>query len=314
MLVSCIRSILESDYTGNIVVISNDSQVKRIEEYNNRVSFAHIPSSVVCSGDYMIGNYISNCNTQYDYFIWLHNDVIMPPIWYEELEEAWDKFQGKVWAISLPYVAHNWKVRDSNYILDTDTLPYNDIIKKYKSIEMSFLPYTTGKEDSVGSIVDICQAKPEGARISCACAIDYNFYNGVINKYGYDTGHTLDLLLLREGIISRKWGMFLNSLPVIHWISYDTVGNNILANHNPTGYKRWFEHIGYNLEHLIAIWCGTIYNKYNNEIVSAWNTNRFSDIDYIFDEADVMISNLDCSNCSSYYYCNSKNSKVPIHF
>ena len=110
-------------------------------------------------------------------------------------------------------------------------------------------------------------------------------------RYDAEMGDGLWLELVYHNIRNRNWGLQINNTPIIHLARSDhtrsrsTPGegtriNEIVRRNNP----RFKEKHGLDYPELLNIYHNETLAVHADEITSAVNESRFSDIDYIFDE------------------------------
>jgi len=322
MLLSCIRSIIRSDYEGTIYVISNSESVRSIENIDSKVKFVYNCEIGVSSGDKNIAIAATQLDNDTDIIIYIHNDVIVSPTWYSGLMRSWELVGlDKVSCISMPYIAHDWKRRNTHEYDNDLGLTYEELIEKYKIYEYLFPTHLTEANQLVGtgmdmpninlpiypSIYNSSRANREvGGKWSCCTSLSYKDYMRSLERYGCETYYAMEIFMLRDAIYSRKWNLFSNATPVIHTVSYDTTRYGDFGKTIPLAYKSWFDVFHYNLEHLIVIWSDILHNIHRDEIITHVNKLEFDNIDYIFDNAIKLVDELTCDACSAYCHVRNK--------
>jgi len=307
ILDKCINSVLSSDYSGDIVVASCYKEAESVISISDRVRFSYHPYNVGLDPSHaIIENAIMALDKEYDYIVLLHNDAILPKTWYSKMCEAWSRMGDKAWCVTIPSITHNKEHIKSYYTDYVYNNSYEDIIKTFKSIEVTVPVCANTPEQLFGLGIDVWMSGNTG-RLSACSSIPYKLYKDCIVKYGGENFIVSELFILRDAIRDKRWAVWINTDPVMHFQGGSSLAPvNTIGNAHAYCYKKFYDYYGYDLEHLFTIWCGMVTIKHRVEITQAINEGRLGDIDYIFDEAEELLANRDCSKCWGLGVCRCK--------
>jgi len=313
MLDKCINTLLSSDYTGNIIVSSYNSEVEYISSLSDRIKFVKTtPRDGIDPNVTLMHDSIMSLDKIYDNIILIHNDVIVPPLWYNSLVNALALGGDRVWGIALPHIWHKVQHRGRDYDKDISELSYSELIDKYKGIECNYGTYTTNSGQLLGLGVDMFNSTPERVvvgRWSPCVSFKHDVYLDAISKYDGNNCHVIELYMLLEMIKNNRWCVWCNTTPVIHYSGYDGIRIDNKRFHAGVveSYHKFFSYMGYNLEHLITVWSRLLCADNRDIIVDAINENSWNDIDHIFDAAQAMLDIRECSKCMCGSICPANN-------
>lgn len=278
------KSVIDSDYDGDIVLVTPDHiNIPNIDVVNTPSMMP--PDSMMAAG-------ILSTRKAYDYVVWIHNDVILPKFWFRKAIDAINSTDGHVWVLSLPFCILHGEPTSYNY---------DDILNCISSDDIH-TPYIVESSDKIGPGVWNARYDKDRATIfGSACIINYNYIYDMISQYGKDTYWLCEYILLDRGIREKKWSLTLNCDVVVHYISHDTHTYRLgeYANNKwcIQAYKMWFNIFGYNIEHLIDIWSSYIMARNRHIINRSVNTGEWDNINYLFNEAIELQGRKDCNNC-----------------
>ena len=307
MLNRCIRSILDSDYIGDIVVTSCNPEVDPITELHPRVKFSYQPGDGINNPSWgLVGNCIMSLDKSYHDLVISHDDIIFPNEWYNTLSSAWDIADGHAWSISLPHVEHI-NVNAPLYLDYLYNNKYTDIMNKFKSNESLFPAVVNAPDQLLGLGIDSWDTN-RGIRAigrwSPVFSLLHNVYTDAVNNYGGENIWVMELLMLHAMVYDKKWCMWVNSNPLIHDRYSDRYdGHNDGGEGHAECYRKFHSIFKYNLEHLLTIWSCLSVLEHKDEIIDAFNSGRFNDIEYIFDEIITLLDNRDCKACKGLSIC-----------
>lgn len=268
LLDTCVLSVLNSGYDGDVYVVSHSNRCSSVEKLGGNVVFVNTDTLEAEPTDTLIHKGFLSFNKKYDLMIYSHNDTVYYAGWWSKLQELWQSVDTrKVGSISIP------ASYDINHIVVTEP------------------------NQKLGFGFDIYNPKYR-ARFSPCTSFLSSLYEDTITKYGWNTYFSMELFLLYEAIIQHKWSMMANNGCYVDHKGNGDVGlSKYFGNYFAKTYEVWFNHFGYNLEHFIAVWFGCVLNVHSDEILNSINSNNYDSIDYIFDGALKSINNTDCSGC-----------------
>jgi hypothetical protein len=303
MLGRCIRSILESDYTGDVVVTSCMPEVEYVADISDRVHFSYQPGNGTDNPKWGLhSNCIMSLGREYHDLIMIHDDAILPNYWYNNLVKAWDMVEDCAWSISLPHVEHNVGNSYLDYICAHS---YEDIINMYRAAEKVYPIQTTNPDQLLGLGVDSWNRysgiTPTG-RLSPCFSVLHRVWTEAVNKYGGENCFVMELFMLHDMIKERRWCLFLNNAPLIHYRKPDD-GKSDSGQGHAACFRKWHGIFGYNLSHLLTVFSSMVTVEYREEIITAINEGRTADIEYLFSEMEELIANRDCSKCAGLSVC-----------
>lgn len=307
MVLACIRSILASDYPGEILVLSNNHNVASTVCIDRRIRFVGSTPGMVDSFDTMMRLTAENTDDSYDIIVSIHNDVIVSPTWYSELMRAWAHVGiDKVWHIGMPTISHPNAPAD--YLSDFTTKSYGELVSKYKDIEKLCPTITAEEGQLVGLGTDFFNSGGDklfyGIFSSCS-SYTRKHYMDTLRSHPGETAFMMNMFQLEAGIQKGLWNIFANATPQIHYVSYDYRAGISMGNYFAYSYTTWFSTYHYNGDHLTTIWSGLVLAEHRDEIIYAINEKRWLDIEYIFDETMGMVRDLNCVDCIGRKICNA---------
>ena len=303
MLQQCIDSLLCSHYDGNIVVLSPDSTCAHYSQ--SRVSFFDTMGTT--GADDMILKYLSDSGSGYDIIINLHTDVKVYDEWYDAIEPAWSYlYDGNhVWAVTLPSIIPE---HSEQSIHDMLTLDYDTFCNNYSN-RVIHNGANCGSY-SFGLGVDFFNTTPTvlySGRTSPLTSFRVDHILDTHSKYQADRyAFCLRELMMYDGINRHMMSLWSNTKPVIHFLNYDTTYNNSgkwKEKHTTESYTIFQSLTGYGLDHVITKWCNIIVTKYHDRILKDVNSNNFSEMGYLYEDAIAEIKDISCSNCLAAKFC-----------
>jgi hypothetical protein len=303
VLEQCINSVINSDYSGNIYILSPDDKCMSLVKDRVIVNINH---NITTTGD-MIANLVNTTDIEADTLIYIHNDVKVHPEWISNFDRGWNSIdKDKVWALSLQYINihdHN----NNNTLEDYTSMMYNEFISKHTGDLIATMPINNSHILGMGT--DMYNRNIYNGRISVCCSISLNCLRDMIAIYGIERVYSfsIELYMLELGIDNKMWSFWIESCPVLHLVGYDTYTfiKSCCVDIMPC-YTDFLSQLGYNFNHLISKWANKITNKYKKEILDAASYNNLSSVDYIFDEARKEINNFNCKDCTVSQHCYGK--------
>ncbi len=281
----CLAALLKN--CGNdqdIYVVSQDTRCSNVTDLGANVRFVDAQSNIPLPTDALVYKAFLAFDKKYEVLVFQHSDTIVREFWWEKLKELWNEVdRKKIWGIVIPTIQPMMSTDKLSLSWDSNN---GDYCNRW-TVCNSFLP---------------------------------DIYERTIKKYGSNTYFSVEYLLAHEAILEHKWAMVANNGSFAdHLISgLDTNFFNIGEYLNKT-YVAFFNSLGYNLEHFMGIWFGTVLINHAHEIIENVNAGTFDKIDYIFDEALIMLNNTDCEHCNTslkdgrVLRCNARGRARGIH-
>jgi len=317
---------MESDYSGEILVVSNNRDLKHLESISSSVRFVLNDSAELPSCDSQIYSCMENSDS--DIVILSHNDVIFPNKWFNNIVDAWNRAEiNKVYQIMLPFMIHYWKARDVDEYINDMSMGYNHLVDKYSSISMYYPTYTVIPDHVLGIGLDLFNTNSieyaphyvsdipnvrASARWSCVTSLRKDYYMDFVSSLDISPGNITDIAMLVKSLDDKTWSASVVSDPVIHMLSYDNTLFPSGAVYISNTYKEWFNKYHYNLQCLITIWSVLFYNLHKDEISVRLNDGKLCCVDYIFDTVKDYINNMECNSCPVNYCCYARNRKYEV--
>lgn len=275
MLTNCVSSILQGGYDGDIYVVSH-IDCSSIRNLDTNIKFVHTGSKVADPTDTMIYRAFQVFDKKYDLMVYSHNDTVYHDGWWSSLKEVWEAVDtSKVGIITVPATYDSGKIT------------------------------VNSQHQKLGLGIDLYNPNYT-ARFSPCSSFTTSLYADTIDKFGWNTYFSMELFIYYEAIVQHKWGFMLNNNTYVDHIGNGDMGlSKNFGTYFGKTYSVWFEKLGYNLEHFIAVWFGCVLKFHGKEIIDAINTKDYDRVDYIFDGAMKSINNTNCSGC--YIRCHACN-------
>jgi hypothetical protein len=266
MLNNCVSSALKGGYDGDIYVVSHIPTCSSICELGTNVKFVHTGVKTAEPTDTLIYKGYKAFDKKYDLMIYSHNDTVYHDKWWEKLQEAWNAVNpDKVGIITVP----------ANY----DVVNVNNPSHKLGFSHDIYNPEFSGRFSPCSSFVP-------------------SLYADTIESFGWNTYFAMELFISYEAIVKHKWSAMANTGCIV-----DHIGNGDMGLSKDFGvyfaktYRVWFDKLGYNLEHFIAVWFGCVLQVHKKEILEAINSGDYESVEHIFDASMKSIKNTNCNAC-----------------
>jgi len=301
-----IRSLLQSDYGGKIVIVTPDTTARSSVDAIGGNGIDVIVTDRMYPPDGMIGRGITNKQKDLDddtMILWMHNDIIYPSKWFYDMDNIIRELHNNIWCFTMPVyslVPRGFDTQErcdasSTIISMWNTHSYNDMLEIAKPILPSY-PKKFYREILVF-----------GAPFFSGSCFKYSVYKEVLDRYGYNTYFLSEYLSILIGVERREWHILGNISPFIHVSSWDTISYNLFHMNNQgttyPAYDMWFRLFGYNLSCFHQKYCNYTIGINEEKIVEAINNGNWHDIDYIFDDFKELLLVRDCNICPSKVSC-----------
>ena len=280
MFANNLKSLLDSNYTGDILVLEDGIIEERMHENTcKELGVNYIKYDKPSGPGSTMYEDVKIRSCDYDIVTHAHADVKFPNIWFSYLDDAWNDLikYDKIYSINLnvTHVYNNFTTVDGSkrYSLGWDT--WNDNIEGIRQV---------GRMSPVRSypfkyFKDSKYEKPEEAEI-----------------------HHINCLLYE--INNRLWSLWLYAPDIYHYtmaVPHDSRVFNFIVNNVNKSYEICKHRTGVDLDCTYFHWYSDILVLHRDEIINAFNKYKFDDIDYIFDEFYKNWGN--CDKCRLYSMC-----------
>jgi len=306
ILRASLRSIRNSDYTGDVILSEDgDRPEKRCEELAREYGYKYIKhTSWIKSGKVTIS---AAKDIDCDIVIVTHSDVLFPQRWFEVVDRAWNMVYdtNKVGMLNVQYYGYisgeastrikslyNSALQEPiEYICTTmrDKLP----LIRYSANRLQYNLLGMGK----------CEHNDKRERymaiptmMSPCYTINKKFLDKIDNRVAVSS--EINIRYLTELIVNKMWEFTITTPYWIHQSSTDidiVVANNGEYRHED--FENYTEAHGFDATHVLCKAYSGIYIGNEYKILRAANTNRFEDIDYLFDVMEKEILEGNCDNC-----------------
>jgi len=265
----CIQSLFAGGYGDideDVYVVSHDAGVDKIKQYHENIKFVYTPGHPLPTDMNLFKAY-SLFEKKYDLMAFVHADALFFDGWWDGLKSMWNHVDiNKIGCLTVPTKEEPKRGQQGPFNMSIGMDTYNgDYCDRW-------LPCTSFKVST---------------------------YEDLIKKYGTDTYFSLEYHMLWDLIIQHKWSMMINNGSfVTHGMGTDCSKYDMGPFLSKT-YEAFHRSFGYNLEHFMGIWLGTIKLNHADEIVENINAETFDKIDYIFDVGLKALDNINCYVCNT---------------
>lgn len=320
---SSLRSLVESDFQGRIVVVEDGYEPEPVcRDFCATLPVTYIKRTRWTGSAEAMNEGIQALADEADVVTFAHNDILWPPAWFESFDRAWSSSlpTGKVGLINLGYLQFKHK-------LDT---ALSEMFVRGEYAHLQWILTATRevaglKDDRVqdsqvrgGELLFGLSRDPWNdwvpdlrfmtGRFSVAASFPVRLWR---DMGGFDTNmpYGFDLQLQHHCLSTRQWMLFLNNPPLIHLASSDTrsvdpARRAAVAEVHQT--LPVFEaKYGWQVEHFLNVYFSETAFIYQDEIVRAANRGRFDDIDFVFDDFQQRLRERTIENCE-LTWCRSR--------
>lgn len=320
---SSLRSLVESDFQGRIVVVEDGYEPEPVcRDFCATLPVNYIKRTRWTGSAEAMNEGIQALADETDVVTFAHNDILWPPTWFESFDRAWSTSlpTGKVGLINLGYLQFKHKldtalsemfVRGEYAHLQWILTATRDVAgMKDDRVQDS---QVHGGEPLFGLSRDpwndwVPDLRFMTGRFSIAASFPVRLWR---EMGGFDTNmpYGFDLQLQHHCLASRQWMLFLNNPPLIHLASSDTrsvdpARRAAVAEVHQT--LPVFEaKYGWQVEHFLNVYFSETAFIYQDDIVRAANRGRFDDIDFVFDDFQQRLRERTIENCE-LTWCRSR--------
>jgi glycosyltransferase involved in cell wall biosynthesis len=312
---SSIRSLLRSDFVGDIIVVEDGNEPERQCEafcrevgviYHKLASWGGILEA--------LNSGIRPVADRTDIIVYAHNDVLWPETWFQRMRSAWGEVyeSKKVSVISLGSyqihrrsgdVLHDLFVRDRYDDLKWILSAMREVPELMDSVQDTRVRpglrlFGLCRDPWMDWVPDL---RMTTGRLSVASSFPVQVWRD-IGEFDQDLIYGIDLQLQRYSMENRRWMLYMNNEPLVHMRSSDT---RDLAPEKRAAFgeklgqmQRLFqEKHGWGLEHYQNIYFGETTVIHQDEIENAVNDLAFDRIDFVFDEFQQRLQERKRANC-----------------
>jgi len=321
---SSLLSLLGSDFRGEVVVVEEGNQPERLcESFSKQLPVKYIknPKWSGVSGATNLG--IEQLAPQTDIVIYTHSDVLWPPLWFAQLNNAWEKVYDldKVGIINLGYIQFV-RHRSDAALYDLFVRGrYEDLIwllramrdipplmEKVKDLQIKDRGRLFGLARDAWND-DLAQLRMMTGRFSVGASFLLQTWRS-LGGFDPDMGVGTDVELQYHGFQNRKWNLWMNNTPLIHMVSTDTeslTGDDRMRGRQmmKETYGRFQKKYGWEIDHLLSTYFAETSIIYHDEIVNAANELRFSEIDFVFADLFERLKRKRLASCE-VVWCRSR--------
>lgn len=316
ILQTSIRSLLASDYRGDVVVVEEGNEpAEQCRTFCESVGVRYVKASTWQGCAAGVNQGIRMLAPDTDVVIACHNDVLWPPTWFADLDRAWESVwaSDKVSLLNLNYMQINPRVDGmlTDLFLQGE---YDDLLWLLRA--MRDLPTLCDRVQDV-------QVKPgEGmfglardpwidwmpdlrrqtGRYSVAASFPMHVWRE-IGEFDPGIVYAFDLQFLHHALVHRRWALFVATPPVIHLKSSDTehitpekiaeIGEKFFK----STYEGFHQKYGWHIEHFLNLYFSESTVVHGDAILRAVNEGRFADVDFVFDDFEQRLATRTLDNC-----------------
>ncbi len=322
---SALLSLIESDFSGQIVVVEDGHQPARLcEAFCQRLPVTYIKNPRWGGPTGAINVGIQHLAPETDVILQSHSDVLWPRRWFGQFDDAWDKVydSGKVSIINLGYLQFRSNLDPVlNELFNRGR--YDDllwVLRTRQSVQPPMEDLQDLQNTDLGRLFGLgrdnwadrpAQLRLMAGRFSVGASYLMAAWRA-LGGFCLDMPYGNDLELQYHSCRNRQWSLWIANSPLIHLVSSDisrvAVDETAAAEHkrkNRTVDERFAQHTGWEPDHVTWTYFSETCIVYHQEIVDAVNELRFSDIDFIFDEFWERLQRKKLSSCE-LVWCRSR--------
>lgn len=320
-----IRSLIESDFDGTIVVVEDGNEsAEQCRAFCESVGVIYVKSAswVGCAAGLNLG--IEQLPEDTEIVVTSHNDVLWPPTWFGSLDRVWnDVYDTKrVSLLNLGYMQFNARLgKDFRDIFVQGR--YDDLLWVLRairdcpdlmddvqdvSVKPGEDPFGLARDPWVDWIPDFRQMT---GRYSVAASFPLQVWRE-IGHFDSNLAFAFDLQFLDYNVANKRWAFFVNTPPLVHLKSSDTenlapekVNEASTPDFMAQTYDRFKEKYGWHIEHYLNLYFSESTVIHGDAILASANALRFSDIDFVFDDFLHRLDTRVLDNCE-ITWCRSR--------
>lgn len=324
VLRSSLRSLMESDFTGRVVLVEeghDPAEACRALCESLGVTYIKNPTWSGAAAGLNLG--IAQFERDTDIALFSHSDVLWPPHWFAHLDRAWSAVfdRDKVGVLNLGYLQIRQQTSPDLLRLFLDG-HYDDLVWLLRSmreipglmhrvqdaqVKPGEAPFGLGRDPWVDSATELVQFT---GRFAVGASFPVHTWRE-IGMFDPDLVYVPDLQLLHHNVSRKRWVLSLNNPPLVHLKSSDTeaISADKVAEIGQTFLVRTYEgfqkRFGWQIEHFLNMYFSESTAIYRDQIVAAANESRLGDVDFVFDDFLRRLSGTTLANCE-LTWCRSR--------
>ena len=321
---SSLLSLLNSDFRGEIIVVEEGNQPERVcEPFCKRLLVRYVKNPRWTGGSGATNLGIEQLGPDTDIVIYAHSDVLWPPHWFGQLNNAWERVYdlGKVAMINLGYMQFDRRQTDAALYDLFVRGRYEDLIwvlRAMRDVQPLMVHVQDVQIKDMGRLFGLARCAWHDriaelhimtGRFSVGASFPLQTWRS-LGGFDPDMSVGMDLELQYYGFQNRKWNLWVNNTPLVHMNSIDT---HTLTGDDKTRflqqitetYEVFPKKYGWEIEHFLCTYFAETSIIYHDEIVNAANELRFSDIDFVFDDFFERLERKTLASCE-IVWCRSR--------
>lgn len=320
---SSLRSLVNSDYPGTIVVVEDGYEPgETCREFCADLPVTYIKRREWTGSAAAMNEGISAVADDTDVVMFAHNDILWPVSWFSSFNRGWDAVfdTGRVGLLNLGYLQFKHKLEATLTELflrgEYDHLQW--ILTASRDVAWLKSDRIQDSQAHGGDRLFGMARDPWNdwtpdvrfmtGRFSIGASFPVSTWRAI---GGFDPrlAYGFDVELQHYCVTNRKWMLFTNNPPLIHLASSDTRSVDrqrraaTLALHDTL--PVFEEKYGWQLEHFLNVYFSESAFIYQDQIVRAANSGRFDDIDFVFDDFQERLRTRTLQNCE-LTWCRSR--------
>lgn len=311
---SSLLSLLGSDFQGEIVVVEEGNQPERVcESFCQQLPVKYVKNPEWSGLSTTTNLGLKQLAPETEIVIYAHNDVLWPPQWFGQLNNAWERVYDldKVGIINLGYLQFNRRSTDEALYDLFVRGEYEDLIwvlRAMRDVQPSLV--NDVQIEDMGRLFGLARdpwtdnrvkLRMTTGRLSVGASFPLQTWRS-LGSFDPDIKVSLDVELQYYCLQNRRWNLWINNTPLIHMRSTDfyrltgeeqeSFLKQIMEN-----YEAFEKKYGWDIEHLLWAYFAETSIIYHDEIINAANELRFSEIDFVFEEFFERLQRKRQANC-----------------
>jgi hypothetical protein len=314
---SSVLSLVNSDFRGEIVVVEEGHQpAQACASFCRQLPVTYIKNPRWTGPSGTVNRGLARLTPETDVAIYAHSEVLWPPQWFSQLDEAWEQVYDfdKVGILNLGYLQFrfgtdlvldelfiNGRYAELAWLLRAmrESLPLR-LMEQVQTIDMGEPGRRFGLATDAWN-KGVAELNLMTGRFSVAASFPLRTWKD-LGGFEAAIPFGIDLELQYAGLQKRQWTLWINNRPLIHLVSADTqrlCGDDratINRMHRQT-YEDFAKKYGVEIDHFLYTYFAETSIIYHDEIVEALNGLRFADIEFVFDDYAERLKRKTLSSC-----------------
>jgi hypothetical protein len=316
---SSLRSLVDSDFPGEIVVMEDGNQPESVcRDFCRDLPVTYLKSPTWDGMAGLMNRAIHALPADTDIILYSHNDVLWPKRWFGSLDRAWGDVHGldTVGILNLGYLEFKRSLDSATYELFTRG-EYEDLawlllkmreIKEFSGavkdaqVRSGESPYGMARDPWIQSVRDLIFQ-------TGTFSVGASFQRRVWQEMGeFDPAgsYAWYVEMFHHNLKNKRWSLFINNPPLIHMKSSDTraatpaqrieIGGRIQQM-----YAFFEKKYGCQLEHFLNVYFSETALVHEDRIVRAANRLNFDESLDVFDDFFRRLNQRKLANCELYW-------------